>query len=78
MFDNHINHLTFETEYMKVESVEKNLVLLTSKSPSYQDDYHSFAVRVSGKQARPLAATVAVFDYHPENVTCWSMENGKF
>ena len=78
MFDNHIDHLTFETEYMDVESVEKNLVVLTSKSPAYQDDYHSFALSVSGRHARPLAATVAVFDYHPGNVTCWSMENGKF
>lgn len=78
MFDDHIDHLDFETDYMDVVSVEKNLVLMTSKQPTYQHSYHTFAVRASGFNAQPLGATVAVFDYHPENVTCWSMENAIF
>ena len=77
MFDGQIENLGFESNYMHVDNVERNLVTLTSLRPSFQRKYHSFTLRVSGTN-EPIGATVAVFDYHPENVTCWSMENAIF
>ena len=60
-----------------MDTVIDNLVYLKSKKPYFQSKYHSFILSVFG-QLNPVGAVVGVFDYHPDNITCWAMENAIF